>query len=369
MDKRPNLDITIALLRQFKALHPAANKAALQQEFVSQCSPKQVRSVFVGNGYALRFSEANTGSFSNVVLSLSALEQYDSMPMVICIVRPDRLDFRLANATFLKRISHSSLMLRIDNIRGSFLGHDILEQYEELAKVPENFEQLFALHREFAWTENVARLVETTNAIVARLARFQPTANQLAVLLDAPARSAAAIDTPAFQSAEKKLAGVIEQNSGKLIKAAALENVNLRGNTIEQIITGEVNAHRLDDIMFDLATGKLTVDIKTKLLDRASAPKAYNIDKMLSLLSEPGSVFAFFFVGINAAEKIVRARLISMFDPIILKATRVQTHWAGRGSRGVTQLTGEIGRIFAHDYRPGVRVEDGQTMLRLFLER
>ena len=29
----------------------------------------------------------------------------------------------------------------------------------------------------------------------------------------------------------------------------ALDNVNIRGNTIEQIITGTVNAHRLDDLI------------------------------------------------------------------------------------------------------------------------
>jgi hypothetical protein len=35
------------------------------------------------------------------------------------------------------------------------------------------------------------------------------------------------------------------------------------------------------------------------LLDRASAPKAYNIDKMLMFLAEPGSVLAFFMIGVD----------------------------------------------------------------------
>jgi len=39
----------------------------------------------------------------------------------------------------------------------------------------------------------------------------------------------------------------------------------------------QVNAHRLDPV-FSLADGgRLNVDVKTKLLDRASAPKDYNI--------------------------------------------------------------------------------------------
>jgi hypothetical protein len=50
----------------------------------------------------MRFSEARTGSFSNTVLSLSALKAYDQNPFVIVVARPDRVDFLLANSTFLK---------------------------------------------------------------------------------------------------------------------------------------------------------------------------------------------------------------------------------------------------------------------------
>jgi len=35
---------------------------------------------------------------------------------------------------------------------------------------------------------------------------------------------------------------------------------------------------------------------------------------------------------------------------VIISATRVQTHWAGRASRGVTQLTGDMTRIFDPSY-------------------
>jgi hypothetical protein len=365
-----NLHETIALLKQFKTIHPTANKAEIEREFVLRCSPKKQRSVFVGEGFALRFCEANTPSFSNVVLSLSALQKYDSLPVVICIVRPEQVDFRLANATFLKRISHSSHKLRLDNIRGSFLGHDIMDQCEGVPNLSEHFDELFAIHSEFTWEENVARLVEATNAIVARSTRFEVTGEALARLLEAPACAAAAVTTAPFQEAERQLSALIDRHRDELLRAAALDNVNIRGNTIEQIITGEVNAHRIDDLVFNLlAGGRLIVDIKTKLLDRASAPKAYNIDKMLRLLAQTGSVFCLFFVGLNASHHTVHTRLVSIFDPIILKATRVQTHWAGRASRGVTQLTGDLARIFSPDYHPTVNIDAGQALLRQFVER
>jgi hypothetical protein len=326
--------------------------------------------VFLAADYCIRFSEANTGSFSNVVLSLSALHKHDTLPVVICMVRPDRLDFRLANTTFLKRISHSSHNLRTDNIRGSFLGHDIMDEYEGIPNRPEHFDELIAIHAEFSWDENAERLVEATNSIIARSTRFQPTPAELAVLRDAPRRAATAITAQRFKESERELSELVERNRDRLLAAAALENVKLRGDAIEQIITGAVNAHRVDDLIFDLATGeRLIVDIKTKLLDRASAPKAYNIDKMLRTLSQAYTSFAFFFIGLDVSHKIVRSRLVSIFDPVIVRATRIQTHWAGRASRGVTQLTGDLSRIFEITYRASVDVDAAEALLRSFIER
>jgi hypothetical protein len=360
----------IMLLQRFKEMHPSARKADVQHEFVAKCAPIKERSVFVGEGFALRFCEANTPSFSNVVLSLSALRKHDLRPMVICIVRPNRLDFHLANTTFLKRISHSSHQFRTDNIRGSFLGHDILDTYEGVPNEPEHFDKLFALHSAFTWEENVARLVEATNAIVAQSTRFQVDRVAMDQLMQAPDRAVTALRTPQYREAERHLSEIVERHLSNILAAAELENVNIRGNTIEQIVTAGVNAHRLDDLNFELGRDlRLVVDIKTKLLDRASAPKAYNIDKMLKLLAEGGTVFGFFFIGIDVSRRLVVTCLVPVLDSTILAATRIQTHWAGRASRGVTQLTGDITRVFERDYRPNINVAEAQTFLRQLVER
>jgi hypothetical protein len=245
-----------------------------------------------------------------------------------------------------------------------------MDEYEGGPDRPERFDELIAIHAEFSWDENVERLVEATNSIIARSMRFQPTPGELAILRDAPRRAAAAITARRFKESERELSELVERNRDRLLAAAALENVNLRGNAIEQIITGAVNAHRVDDLVFDLATGeRLIVDIKTKLLDRASAPKAYNIDKMLRTLSQDHTSFAFFFIGLNVSHKIARSRLVSIFDPVIVRATRIQTHWAGRASRGVTQLTGDLSRIFETTYQASVDVAVGEALLRSFIER
>jgi hypothetical protein len=360
----------VSQLENYKADNPGAKKADIELIIQSFGVFTKVRALYVGTSFSVRVSEANTGSFSNVVLSLSALKRHDSLPVVICIVRPDRLDFRLANTTFLKKVSHSSHYLRLDKVRGSFLGHDIMEKYEDIPNRPDSFELLNSIHAEFSWVENLERLVGTTNSIEAKLTRFEPTARDLATIMTAPARASEAVSSQAFQDVRLELCAIIDRNHRALLEAAALDNVNLRGNQIEAIITGETSAHRLDDIVYRLPNGaKLVVDIKTKLLNKASAPKAYNIDKMLTLLATPDSVFAFFFIGIDAHAGSVRGQLVSMFDPTIVRSTRIQHHWASRTSRGVTQLTGDITSIFNDGYRASVAVEEGEALLRSFIEK
>ena len=365
-----DLQDVIAELGRLKAANPRADKEVVQAHINGLGGFTKERSVYVGRDFALRVSEANTGSFSNVVLSLSALQKYDAMPVVICIVRPDRIDFRLANTTFLRKISHSSTALRVDNVKGSFLGHDIMDEYDSISNRPENFRQLAAAHGEFTWTDNLERLVATTNAIVATKTRFDPDETTLMSIMNSPRRAAVVVGSSAYQDAESELLQTLAQNRDSLLAAAAIDNVNIRGNRIEAIITGAVTGHRLDDIILPLAgSGRLMVDIKTKLLDRASAPKAYNVDKILKLLAASDLTFTFFFVGLDVTHKVAKGRLVSMFDPIVLRATRVQHHWAGRASRGVTQLTGDLGRLFDKRYAPSVDEPAAVAFLQSLLER
>jgi hypothetical protein len=112
--------------------------------------------------------------------------------------------------------------------------------------------------------------------------------------------------------------------------------------------------------------GPLVIDIKTKLLNRASAPKAYNVDKMLAFLAQPGSVLAFFMLVVDTQSGAVSARLLPVLENSLLEATGVQHHWAGRVSRGVTQLSGQFARGSASDYQPSVDLARAKTFhLRL----
>lgn len=364
-----NLEETINFINEFKSENPEADKSVIQKVWIERASPERMRSVFVADGFAIRFSEATTGAFSNTVLSLSALAKHDMRPFVVAVVRPRSVDFLLTNATFLKKISHSSQQLRVDNVKGSFNGTDIITEFEGTPNVPEHFDDLFALHSAFTWEENLERLVEATNEIVARNNRFRPSDVELSFIQGAPARFSDAVLSEEYAAAERDLIGRMEAAKPDILAAALIDNVNIRGNAIEQLITGDGNAHELGDVVLPLGRGaELVIDVKTKLLDRASAPKAYNVDKLLRLLAQPGSVLAFFMIGVDTARGEVSGRLLTVLDDALRNSTVVQHHWAGRGSRGVTQLSGNFGRALTPDYHPSISIEEAQSFLSGLIE-
>jgi hypothetical protein len=357
------LDEALNFVEAHKRSHPDARKQEVQHAFAAAFNPLRARSVFVGDGYSLRFCEARAEGFSNTVLSLSALQSHDDAPFVVVIVRKRGADFLLANSTFLRKVSHSSRDLRVDRLRGSFNGSDILREYEGLLNVPENFDELFAQHRAFSWKENVERLVEATNEIVARDLRFRPNAEQLRIILEAPGRAYAALGSPGYRAVQRELNDTVRALEMKILRAAELDNVNLRGNAIERLITGTGSAHRLEDLERQYPDGRLSIDVKTKLLDRASAPKAYNVDKMLRFLATPESVAAFLAVGIDMGAGRVTVSLLPILERSVLKVTKVQHHWAGRGSRGVTQLTGPVRAMTDDAYVPTVDTVQARAFL------
>lgn len=136
-----------------------------------------------------------------------------------------------------------------------------------------------------------------------------------------------------------------------------------------RLITSAGNFHSLEDISRTLTIGtEVKVDIKTKILTLTSSPKGYNIDKVLKELASGKTAFSFFFVGINVEERYVVTCLVSILDETLLNATRVQYHWAGRNSRGVTQLTGNLSRILDPTFSEMIDVKQAQEFLRCLID-
>lgn len=354
---------------RYRAEHPNSQKDEIATATAQQFGLKLARKIYVGRDFAIRFSHASGTSFSNVVLSLSALKQFDDRPFVVCVVRPSSVEFLLANTTFLKKISHSSHQLRIDNVRGSFLGHDIVRRHASLENQLENFAALFAAHRECTWEDNLKRLVGATDEIVGTVARMVIDPAQEQVILGAADLAAEISNDPEYLAIAERLANSVNERSADILAAAAIDNVNLRGNRIEQIISDAGSFHRLDDLIFSIRRRlRVLVDIKTKVLTLQSNPKGFNIDKYLRTLTEGETLISFFFVGIDPNARSVRTGFASTLDETVMNATHVQFHWAGRNSRGVTQLTRDMSAVFAPGFRERVDAAHARVFLQELME-
>lgn len=340
------------------------DKADVTEEFTDYFDLSVARSVYFNDRIAFRFSHVSGTSFSNTILGLSTLRQYDDRPFCVLAVGPDFVNCLLANSTFLRKISHSSHQLRVDNVRGSFLGHDIMKDYEGLPNTPANFEELFLIHQEYTWEENLARLVDATDAIAGTGKKFVLSPAGFDALKEAPNVASIVARSDAYHAVKRKLDAIVRERRDAILQASLIDNVNLRGNRIEQIISDATNQHGLEDLQFRLPEGHLVlVDVKTKMLDLQSNPKGYNVDKVLAMLTNGATTMSYYLIGIDRVQKNIYTSLVSILDSSLLDATRIQFHWAGRNSRGVTQLSSDLSAIFSSRFREEIDVPKARAFL------
>jgi len=349
------------LLKSLSTLTNLNDKQEVANQIALEFGLTKDRSVYYCKDFALRFSASEHENFGNTVLSLSTLQKYDEVPFIVVLVMPGRIRCLLANSTLLKKISHSSQELRINNIRGSFNGSDILRELSGISNEDSNLVKLFNIHEVIGFDENLPRLVENTNNIVPSGKSFSPDKGELKNLLLAPERALKFLGSKEYKELNRELDGKVSKFKNEIMLAAMIENVNVRGRVIEYLIAGEDKSliqeiisalqgdrhgipafktdNQLGDFIKDFNTYLTATDVKTKIMVLSSNPKAYNLDKMLQFLSISNSVFMFYFVGIDKV-KIADTVLVSIFEKELLAATILLKHWAGRNSRGVTQFEG-----------------------------
>lgn len=352
-----------ALIHFIEKFNGIGDKTKLANEVKQEFSLTKDRSVYYCEDFAIRFSfnHSNTKRISNTILSLSNLQKYDHLPFFVCIVSPDINHLLLANTTFLNKISHSSKELRVDNIKGSFNGSDILLSYNGFENEPVNFEELYAFHSELSFNDNLERLVENSNQIEGRVNKFIISDVHQKQILDSIYRANKFACSDFFKDLEDDLNKRVASVENEIAIAAFIDNVNLRGRIIEFLITDTgsnlkealIDALQNNTLLPSFKTedklGDYTkyytqyhteTDIKTKVLFGDSNPKAYNIDKLLEFLSQEESVYIIYLLGVDENKRIV-SRLCSALDKRLIEATTIQHHWAGRNSRGVTQFIGK----------------------------
>ena len=345
------------------------------------------RSVFYCEDFAIRFSQTKSNNFGNTVISLSNLQKYDCKPFVVCQVTKKSNLLYLGNTTLIRKVSHSSQNLRVDNIKGSINGSDIFKLFMDMENSPKNFEDLFNIHTNILFEENLIRLVESTNNITPSGTKFFVSDKK--TLLEAPLRALNFIASAEHTLLKKELDAKVEKYKNEILIAGYVENINTRGRIIEYLIAGddcELKKTLADDLKknYNGAScpkmkhdfGDFTkifdnyfteTDVKTKIMIQSSNPKAYNLDKLLEFLSKEKSVFMFYFVGLEP-NKILNQVLVSIFQDELLNSTYLLKHWAGRNSRGVSQFNGKVIQNLILNYTNKIDIESSQKFIQEIVE-
>ncbi len=337
------------------------NKNFLIKEVQEKFGLVRDRSVYYSEHFSVRFSFSSSGNFSNTIISLSNLQKYDDLLFIVCLVTPKNNILFLANTTFLKKISHSSQELRIDNIKGSLNGSDIIKTFNGIENEPANFEKLFNIHAQVCFNGNIERLVEATNNISPSGEKFNPTNKNKTNIIKSIDRAIDFACSDDYRKLKKELDSRVKRYESEILIASFIENVNIRGRIIEYLITGESDGLReklvealhdknqkipsfrtrngLGDYERFFEKYYTSTDVKTKIMTLSSNPKGYNIDKLLEFLSKEKSVYMLYFIGIEP-NRVVNKVLVSVFQEDLLETTIVLKHWSGRHSKGVTQFEG-----------------------------
>lgn len=371
MNYQFNTDIIYSLLNFIYDQHGRTTKEQLRADIREHFNLKSYsRSLFYCDDFAIRFSKTNWNprSIANTILSLKALMVFDSqMPIFLCIVWRDENVVYMINTTFIHKISHSSKWLTINNIVWSFLWWDIIQDYNGIANIPENFETLWREHYNVMQSGgNLNRLVENTQNIVWTLKKFTPTYEEEEQIFNSVNRFFEAKEKNVLIEIDNQFTTNIERYYNEILFVAKnVDNVNLRWNLIEYIIVNweetdewiEIiealnngitdiqvdfqNKHDLWDAEIEVEGYNIAIDVKSKIISENtwSDPKVYNIDKFLEFHSKYNTIFLLLFVGIDIDNDSIYIALRSPFDSELLDTQAIQWHWSWRWRRGTVQYS------------------------------
>lgn len=373
---------------------PKYSKEKVEDAVVRKYHFIKDRKVYHNQYFAVRFSysKSTSDSFSNTVLSLSALEKYDKIPFFVVLVRQsaDNL-ILLANTTFLKKISHSSHELSMTNIKGSFNGSDIMREYGDKQNVPCDFDYLFAIHQGLEWEDNLMRLVDATSNIKSSSQKFIPTLEEESNIYNSINRAQDFVASPYYDVLKDDLNERCNKCRKEILIASHIENTNIRGRLIESLITSSDEEREflirnlkdlenalpsydtkngLGDYYVEYENADTYTDIKTKVIYLNSNPKAYNVDKFLKQMADSRSVFMFFFIGVDETG-VFKTLLCSVYHNKLVQNTILQFHWAGRSTRGAAQFNGlAIDDMLKSEYFKNIiDIKESTVFLKDLLDR
>lgn len=324
--------------------------------------------IYYNSDISIRFSSVANGGYSNTFKRFKYILENDDKPFLACIIRKNKIEFLLANSTFIDKVSHSSKILHRWKIRGSVNLSNIIRNFNGYINELVNFEELFKLHREVPQEDNIERIIENTKLIKSNRERFDIQSDQHKIILGNIQFIKGIESDSQFITLKNQLIDKVIRHKNEILRISKINNVNIRGNSIEQLITTGKNSHELGDV-FEIINNdqRIIIDIKSKLMNYSSAPKAYNIDKLLEALSKEKTYFGYLFIGIDLSNNDVKARLTSFIDRLLIDNTKIQHHWSGQNRRGTTQLTDNIKDVFADDFQNEIDINQSKSFLEMLI--
>ena len=100
-------------------------------------------------------------------------------------------------------------------------------------------EKLFAIHQAYIWEENVERLVESTNIISPHKSKLAIEGSALNTLLSSPTRTKCFLESREYIDLNNDLNRRTSLVKDAIVVASLINNVNLRGRVIEELITSD----------------------------------------------------------------------------------------------------------------------------------
>ncbi|MBM4060564.1 MAG: hypothetical protein FJ265_05645 [Planctomycetes bacterium] len=325
--------------------------------------------LLVGDDLAVRINRSSsTADVSNTVVALRKLLVYDDRPVVVCTLSPAGAVLRLANSSFVAKVSHSSHGLTEQHLVGSINSGDVLRSFEGLPNAPEYFAELWRRHRAMDQRANLGRIVAATRANRGRNPLWSPDDARRRTILAAPALAARVSTMPEYAAQAARFAAALHRQKQAVFAAAAVPDGKSRGDAIERLVTGKACRQGLGDVTIEVATVVVAVDVKSKRLDWRSAPKGYSIDKLLRFLADGNRLLAMLFVGVDPHRDRLVTRLCSIFDRRLLRASRIEKRWSGRDRRGTVQFRGDLEPLWADDFCECIDTTAGRAFLLQLLD-
>jgi hypothetical protein len=358
----------VAFVRAWRAKDPAASKADLVAAVTPAFSLRPDGALLVCDSFVVRISSSTSSAFSNTVVAIKKIVEFDRRPVIACLITPREIRMLMANSSFIRKVSHSSHGLDSTKLVGSILGTDIVDTHEGLANAPEHFDALWRLHTTADREANLARIIAATRSIVGGARVWTPSADERANVLAAPGLAERVSQSAQYKSAAADLDRRVQAQREPILEAATDSNSKTRGDAIERIVTGSAKSQALGDLTIIVAGTTIDVDVKSKRLDLTSAPKAYNVDKFLREIARGNRLLAMLFIGVDLKARTLRTRLISVLDQTLLAATRIDKSWSGRGTRGHAQFSGDLRRVLEPSFRETIDIAQASTFLNALIE-